>query len=388
MRVLGNERAWTAVMKHVCGSDTKYKPLVVSGPTGCGKTWGVRAVLRAAGYRLLELDGADAETTDQLVGWIKRVRKLKVLQGATAVFLDDFEGFTKDARKRAVQAMATDDPVCTPLIITCAQARDPEMKDLQALAGVRLYTPPEGVVRAWFEKRFTATAVKRVRELCATGDLRRVRLALEWRAAPARAVTEATQAAEECEARGQVQAAKAERARAAALRALQAKLEKWDGHGTASSAVVGNNANKDTTTANNKHNGSNSNNAFDAARALMLKRCAADVWARDAEERDVALVRHHLAAHVDDDVGVLAHAYDAFSEVDTQYPQRFELREAHAHYARVACATAVRVTSRARDVGALPPPPRMEVPVEPENPACRRWTRAEWRDVPALLRGP
>ena len=356
------------MLKHVCGTASKHKPLVVSGPVGCGKTWGVRAVLRAAGYRILELDGADAESTDQLVSWIKRVRKLKVLQGATAVFLDDFEGFTKDARKRAVQAMATDDPTCTPLVVTCAQARDPEMKDLQGLDAVRLYAPPEGAVRAWFEKRFTVAAVARVRELCATGDLRRVRLALEWRAAPARAVQEATQAAEACEARGD--AADAERARAAALRALQTRLAAREEHVT--------------TTSNNP-------NAFDAARALLLRRCDADEWARGAEDRDVALVRHHLAAHVggeEDDMDVLARAYDAFSELDTQRSQRFELQDAQAPYARVAGALTVRVTSRARDVGALPPPPRMEASEEPGTQGSRRWTRAEWRDVPALLRDP
>ena len=82
----------------------------------------MRAVLRAAGYRILELDGADAESTDQLVSWIKRVRKLKVLQGATAVFLDDFEGFTKDARKPCGDGDRRPD---VHALVTCAQAATP-----------------------------------------------------------------------------------------------------------------------------------------------------------------------------------------------------------------------------------------------------------------------
>ena len=93
------------------------------------------------------------------------------------------------------------------------------MKDLQGLDAVRLRAA-RGAVRAWFEKRFTVAAVARVRELCATGDLRRARLALE-RAAPARAVREARRRPR----RAGAATRRGRGARAAtALRALQTKL--------------------------------------------------------------------------------------------------------------------------------------------------------------------
>ena len=108
-----------------------------------------------------------------------------------------------------------------------------------------------------------------------------------------------------------------------------------------------------------------------------------------AEDRDVALLQEHLPAHAAD-VRACALAAECFSLADATKPRNYELR-GETHGAWIA-AQAVRLTSRARDVGALAP--RRPLPTkEPPSRSQRRGTetfrpltREVWRDVPALLR--
>lgn len=340
LRRLGNEKTWGDVLRHVTGSD-RHKPIVVWGPTGCGKSMGVRSVLHAAGFKVLEVDGADAENKHQLVGWIRRVRKVKTMQGPTAVFLDDFESFTPDARRAAVEALADgwDDATLTPFVVTCTQLRDPSMRDLSRplrtarpahLRHMRLSAPSEHVIAEWFARTFRPAEVQAVRPLCLSGDLRRVRIALEWR------------------------------------RASQATLP--GARAPPTRPITSN---------------------FDATRRLLLRRCSAEEWVRHAEDRDVDLLREHMPAHVGDDRDVLVQAMDAFSYADVCHPNQFELRELHASLPRLVAAGAARLTSRARDVGALAPPQILARAMDPgpeSQPNQRPMPRSDWRDVPALLR--
>jgi hypothetical protein len=125
---------------------------------------------------------------------------------------------------------------------------------------------------------------------------------------------------------------------------------------------------------------------FDATRRLLTRQCTASQWASHAEDRDVDFLRHHVAEqHVGDDVEALDSALDGMSLADLCRPARPEMHE-HGH-TRLLAGIAARRASRARDVGALPLPPRFE---RPEVPACgegqRPMTLAEWRDVPSALR--
>jgi hypothetical protein len=177
---LGNQKAWTQALRHVTEARTRHTPLVVHGPVGCGKTMGVRSLCAAVGLRVLELDGVEAEDTAQLLNWVTRVRKMNVMQGATAVFLDDFESFTPDARRALGKALAKEDKAFAPVFVTCQNPRSPALKALEPLAKVRLFAPRSHEIIGWFSTRFPSV----VREpAVASGDLRRVRHALEWRKA-------------------------------------------------------------------------------------------------------------------------------------------------------------------------------------------------------------
>lgn len=334
MERLGNGKAWTAVLKHVTEESTRHSPLVVWGPTGCGKSMGVRSLLRdGLGFTLLELDGTDGETVEQLVLWVKRARQTKTMAGPTAVLLDDFESFTPTARaalgKLVKEEAAMDDenapkkggkrtkrgetPLArlAPLVITCTQLREPSMRGLVGLRDVRLFPPNEHVLHEWFADHYEWTTADgtarkglsrggaaRLRDAMQTGDVRRVSMAAQW------------------------------------------KLATRGGAVAAASFVP-------------------PTSIFDATRRLLQRRLPASEWGGEA--RDVALLQHHLPKYVvDEDVDALADALDVFSSADASRPARYEHVEAHLPYALLASATTARLTSRARDVGALAPPPRVE----------------------------
>lgn len=329
----------------------------MSGPTGSGKTCGAREVLHLAGYEcVVELDGADAESTAQLLDWVKRNRDTQGMGGKVAVLLDDFESFTEHARRALGKLFSTKAATAVhlaPLVVTCTEFRDPAVRDLASLFHRRLFRPNEHEIYRFFRTRHTwrhvqevsrvgydaaplreghsVAAMERVKDLCVHGDLRKVEKALEWNHSTRSAATEAAS-------------------------------------GTATAAP----------SARFLSN-------FDAARRLLQKRASAAEWASQAEPRDVDLLRHHLPSHVGDDeryIHLLADGLDALADMDVMWPDRYEMRDTQMPLVLYGTGTAIRVTSRARDVGALAPPPRPTRASDPppEIPPLH------WREAPRPLR--
>jgi hypothetical protein len=300
---------------------------------------GARTLLAATGYKVLELDGADADSREQLLAWVGRVRQLRTLQGLTAVVLDDFEGFTEETRRAVMTLLLStlDDATLTPLVLTCTSYRDPVNRELlrpatptdrrPALPHVKLRAPPERVVTQWFERSFPARRILAERALCATGDLRRVAIALQWPQFSATA-----------------------------------------GGGAVNRPIT---------------------SSFDATRRLLTRRIATDEWLRHVEPREADLLREHVPRHLGEgEVDALAGFLEALSSADACQVERFELRAAHAHLPLTLAGAAARLTSHARDVGALAPPARPAASTDPAPvyPQSRPMRPAEWRDVPECLR--
>jgi len=312
---LGNAKAWKEMHRLLTQSRSHATPIVVHGPVGCGKSWGCRELLGACGFRVLELDGADAESIAQLLSWIQRTRETNhPTHGRTAVLLDDFEGFTTEAR-RAI-AVALRKPLrngigASPVVITCTQVRDPAIaRDVDAFASIRLFPPSPKVVYDWFAP---SPFIPEVNHLFVTGDLRRVRIALEWVEAGIRA------------------------SRAVATSRTVREF------GTTPSTLVTKPI----------------DSVFDATRRLLLKSCTVDEWTSHAEEtRGSDLLREHIPSYVNEDIDSLAEILEGLSDTQAMTPDRFELRRDIVGLSNFATGLACRRVSSARNVGALRPPPR------------------------------
>ena len=318
--------------------------------------------MTAAGFHLMELGGVDADDTGHLVKWVQSVRQVKAFDSKvtvertvclngeyvthsieehvsrTAVFLDDFESFTPDARKALVAKLKRSQrPGLAPTIITCTQIRHPEMQCLSEFHQIRLYAPVIKVVRSFLsttiEFRYLNGAMS---SLPGCRDIRRIKRTAEWLAIDS-----------------------------------------------------GKPKDKSQTTNVLRKEKCLSNN-FEASRQLFLKQCTVDDWMKVTEARDIDLLRHHMVDYVDNDISLLSSVYDHLSHVDIMQPDRFELHGAILPFQRYVAAFSVQINSRARDVGALPPPRRLETstggrppkPVGSELPGRQE----DWRDAPQSLR--
>ena len=313
---LGNGAQWRAVRKRLLDPESRHRPILLSGPTGCGKTRGICDLLASLDLRVVVLDAVEAADTWQLLSWIRQSRKTKTMLRSSAVVLDDLEGFTERARTEIVRlALEPTDASFAPLVLVCTNARAPEWRRLSdAVHVVRLRAPSEHQCVEWFTTRHVWTAngsesrvgfppgmVKRHAELLVLGDLRRIAITLEFEA---------------------------------------------------HTADVGVFDSADPRVALN---------SFEATRRLLLRRptMPPDEWCRHTEPRDVALIQHHAAEHVGQDDAALDRLVallDAASSADAHRPARFEHHAVGDVVAKQVVSRVVALTSRARDVRALAPP--------------------------------
>lgn len=316
---LGNKKAWDAVHAHL--TTRASSPLVLQGPTGCGKTAGLTCLLEAMRLRPVFLDAVEADDVSQLVVWIKRARDSDAVsteeRRRAVVVVDDVEGF--GASERALDALATlardEAPGRNPLVFVLHNARDPKWKRFSTLPTYRLFAPNQHVASEWFRthhewttsdakgvvtrrKGFSQALLDTARSVLACGDLRRIATHLVF----------------------------------------------------AATTGVGHRSGNDSFPSS----------IFDATRRLFRATLDADAWAGHAEPRDLALLQYHTpSAFDDDDIEGLARALDVFSEVDASRPGRYEHVGTFDRWGAHAVATSTRcLTNPARDVGALCPPPR------------------------------
>jgi len=313
LRTLGNASVWTKLLTHVTSVHTRHEPVVVWGPTGCGKTCGVRDVAKAASMQVVEMDGAEAETTAQLIDWITRIRDIKLMQGRTLLLIDDFESFTTEARSRISEWMRKTRGhrhLC-PMVVTCTNVKEPSMRSLHSVTQLRLFAPDTHTCRRWFQlngfegtdgvvhmptpSSFVGSAQA---EILASCDLRRIKIMLQWKSTGGIFVG-----------------------------------------GCGASAVD-----------------LSSRSTFESTRRLFLRRASPCEWARHAQPQDVDLLREHALKYVvADDVDALARVYDTLSLCDASRPMSFTSWEAHLSMPMHTAALGVALDVCATKVDALFP---------------------------------
>lgn len=350
--LLGNGAAWKDLLSHM--RTRPHCPIVVWGPTGCGKSMGCRLLLEECGYRVLTLDGADAGDNHELLKWIRQSRNTRVnAEGEhVAVVLDDFESFTELTRREVASYLlkTRDNHRLGALVVTVTQFRDPAHRQLSTLPNVRLYAPLEHIVRTWFESHhpwrtrrgdgteetlfgFGRASVHAVGDAVATRDLRRVETSLKWA----------------------------------------------QNHGASAPSTRGAAADPSFV------------NIFDATRRLLSPnegpRAIWVWWAQHAEPRDVLLLKEHFPVYQDTPDGpdgeatleTTATVLDALSLSDTMEPRSYELHHAQRPFSMAMASLAVASNTRSPRVGALAPPPRL-------MPTSDLFDRAYGGDMPRALR--
>lgn len=345
LELLGNAKAWGYVLQHM--RTHPHMPLVVWGPTGCGKSMGCRLLLEECGYRVLTLDGADGEDNRELIRWIRQSRGTKVNTDGrhTAVVLDDFESFTEKTRKEITSYLlkTKDNPRMGAIFVTLTQFRAPMFKEMSGVSSVKLFAPFEHVLRTWFELHHPWTIpldgggeqarlgfghgrVLKVKDAIATRDIRRVDIQIKW------------------------------------VRDHQSKPPTARG---ATPVFV---------------------NIFDATRRLFSPDGDWIWWAQNAEARDVHLLQEHYTTYQimpDGPLGATtmdttADTLDTLSLSNSLEPRSYELHHAQQTFNLAMASLAVSSTTRSPSVGALAPP-------APPRPRLDRREQRYADDMPQTL---
>jgi hypothetical protein len=346
-----------------------FKVVVIWGPTGCGKTMCIRSSMKAAGFELNELSGVDTEDTCDLLKRIQATRKVHSFSGRvaiertervngeyrvqefeqnitkTAVFLDDFESFTPDARKAVVECLKkTEKRGHAPTLITCTQIKHIDMQCLADFCQIRMFAPRIETIRTFLCRTLPHEHVNRaIASHEGSRDLRRIKRHVEWMGVGNKPVGK-----------------------------------------------------------QNVYNDFKINNNFEASRRLLKGECTLDEWMKATEPRDLTLLQHHIPDYVDTTNSTtnstttqvvcerLANSLDYLSISDSLLPSRFESSELMTQYRLYVGAGGVKLNSRAQGVGALPPPRRLVEHKDARPPRhgdpTLQVSQEAWLDMPRSLR--
>lgn len=176
LKRLGNTRTWSDLISHLHGPD-KHKPVLIYGPTGCGKTRGVQDCLRISDINCTLLDGSAPENPGELDTWISQVRDNSVLEGNGGVlFIDDIESFTPMCRDVIMKHIKKTNKSKSPLIITCTDYYTLDLKEFTTLfknfLTLRMFQPNNETVSKWLQTKGYHINLLEVVVPYSRGDLR------------------------------------------------------------------------------------------------------------------------------------------------------------------------------------------------------------------------
>jgi replication-associated recombination protein RarA len=93
LKCMGNYKAWNELIEHL-HSPNRHVPVILYGPVGCGKTYGVEECLKLSNLKPVTIDGAAPSGVEELMTWIKSVvQNQSIGNNENVLFLDDIEGF-------------------------------------------------------------------------------------------------------------------------------------------------------------------------------------------------------------------------------------------------------------------------------------------------------
>nr|MDO8098351.1 replication factor C large subunit [Candidatus Njordarchaeota archaeon] len=138
--VLGNNEAVSKIAKWLSawkgGKAPEKKAILLSGPTGTGKTAMVYAISNELGYEVVEVnasDKRDRETVRRIVGGYALQGSLLGDIRGRVLLIDEVDGLSGDEDRGGVSAMIeTIEETVNPIILTANDKWDPKIRSLQS----------------------------------------------------------------------------------------------------------------------------------------------------------------------------------------------------------------------------------------------------------------
>lgn len=172
LKAAGNYKVWSDIMEHFQFGNG---PALISGPTGCGKTYGVYIISKLLNYHVYEIGPSESDSVSNMEMWIKQVCSTTTLKGRSLVFIDDIEGLEREMLSK-ISNLCKKMPRAA-IIMCCTDPYAQCLRDFRKITWFRLWRPkPEHLV-AWsktqslFKSRKSKDYLEKLAQL-ADGDLR------------------------------------------------------------------------------------------------------------------------------------------------------------------------------------------------------------------------
>lgn len=144
MKTLGHEQPWTDIMKRVSNADG---PVLLYGPTGCGKTHLVRTCSYVMDLKLFEVGPAEVDSSSELTSWLSHVCNAKTLLGPRMVLVDDIEGLEPQVLRTLHANLKKHTK--SPIIMTCTDPYIKELRSFRDVERIRMRAPTVHSCIAW-----------------------------------------------------------------------------------------------------------------------------------------------------------------------------------------------------------------------------------------------
>ena len=142
LQVGGNHKGWGAFVKAVRAAP--HRAILLSGPTGCGKTRGiVDAANNCLGMTVSELNATSVHGTEEFRRKVLGVTCSRTLLGPRILLVDDIEGFDESYISTLAKILKDRREGAGPMVLTCRNPFDRALLCFRSLElnQIRLYTP-------------------------------------------------------------------------------------------------------------------------------------------------------------------------------------------------------------------------------------------------------
>lgn len=173
----GNGNVWKDV--HVwMKRKGPFRPGLVYGPTGCGKTCGLKEVANVCQYKIFEIEPSCVDSVPELQKWIKNITASKTLLGPRMILIDILEGMDSLYLKALEDILKKRSTFDIPIVFVTTDPYYYPLKSLVALFELkwRLFAPSVDSCINFGKIVTPRTSFDKLRlaaEMC-HGDLRRM----------------------------------------------------------------------------------------------------------------------------------------------------------------------------------------------------------------------
>jgi hypothetical protein len=171
----GNGVAWSNFIKHI--NKPSSSASLVWGPTGSGKTHGIKDCASACGLRVYEIEPSSTDGLERTKVYLNSITSSKTLLGPRLILIDVIEGFDQEFVKIFESFLAKDVKFSIPVVFVADSIYNFALKKLFSLIPekIRLFKPyPErctSFAQMTFASNIDMRKIQKESELC-DGNLR------------------------------------------------------------------------------------------------------------------------------------------------------------------------------------------------------------------------